>query len=320
MQAELAEVLDRSGAVNSALSDLKRLAQTTSTELQDRATATATAVSVMSANIDGANREVREILSDLESSVQATLSTAQRGADAATQTMTALQVTDRRLVRAFDGGNSHSLERRIVAEVSALSLLQPSERTLALPPVDGWAMSPLALHFIESEASKLGSDSTVVELGSGVSTAWIALALSRLDNPPQFVAVEHDREFATSTTRQLADMGQSANVTVVLAPLEPVEGMKQQWYATDWIASLGKIGLLIVDGPPAGTQTNARFPALPLLLDHLSDRAMIFVDDADRPGEAGMVAEWLKIPGIRRGRNVGRSLVLDFVRETEAHE
>lgn len=222
---------------------------------------------------------------------------------------------DHRLAGALDGGNSHSLERRIVAELSALAILhEPGDR--ALPPIDGWAMSPLAIQFVRSIAMKLSSDSTVIELGSGVSTAWIADALSRMPHPPRFIAVDHDPQYAATTERHIADIADRANASVILAPLDSVtvDDAQQRWYSTGWIEDVDNISLLIVDGPPAGKEPGARYPALPLLVDRLADEATILVDDAERLGEADVIARWMKIPGMRRQGFVGRSLVLEYSR------
>jgi hypothetical protein len=54
----------------------------------------------------------------------------------------------------------------------------------------------------------------------------------------------------------------------------------------------GPIDLLIVDGPPALQDPTSRFPALPLLLDHLSPDAVILMDDGDRQGEKEVVEKW----------------------------
>lgn len=226
---------------------------------------------------------------------------------------------EKRLTLAVDGGNSHSLERRIIAEVSALTLLQATRDFPGLPPFDSWAMSPLAVRFVQSVARDLPADSTIVELGSGISTAWIAFVLSRMAEPPQFVTVEHDPSYAAVTERYLASIDDGGRTRMILAPLETVRvaGESQMWYSTDWTADIRNIGLLIVDGPPAGKNHNARYPALPLLMDRLADRATILVDDAEREGESDIVAKWLKVPGVKRGSTVGRSLVLNFSRDAE---
>ena len=46
------------------------------------------------------------------------------------------------------------------------------------------------------------------------------------------------------------------------------------------------------DGPPRRTQKLARYPALPLLFDHLRDGAIIIVDDGARADEQEIMQLW----------------------------
>ena len=54
-----------------------------------------------------------------------------------------------------------------------------------------------------------------------------------------------------------------------------------------------QIDLLIVDDPPVGCNSLARFPALPVLYKLLSDKAIILIDDANRIGEQKIIELWL---------------------------
>lgn len=227
---------------------------------------------------------------------------------------------ENRLIKAFDGGNSHSLERRLVAELSALALLHEGVRHPDLPPLSGWAMSPLTVRAMRSYAKKLDSRCTIVELGSGISTAWTASALAQLEDAPRYVAVDHSPQYAAATQQYIDDLGVAGSVEIVLAPLEPVtyDGVSAVWYGTDWISDVQNVGLLVVDGPPAGKDSSARFPALPLLVDCLANEATIIIDDVDRPGESEMVSQWLSVPGVTKTGPVGRSMVLAYVRPEPA--
>jgi predicted O-methyltransferase YrrM len=233
-----------------------------------------------------------------------------------------ISVIDRRTALAFDGGNSHSLERRIVSEISAMNLLAGSRSGAALPPFEGWSMAPLAVRYSESVATELAPNQTIVELGSGVSTAWLAYALAQKEQRPRFVSVDHDAAFGAATAQSLSRLGLDGVAEVVVAPLRDVtidEG-ERRWYDTAWLSGVENVGLLIVDGPPAGKVHAARYPALPLLVERLADEAIILVDDADRPGESDMVAQWMKIADVRQMGMVGRSMVLKYTRSGEDSE
>ena len=53
-----------------------------------------------------------------------------------------------------------------------------------------------------------------------------------------------------------------------------------------------KIDFLFVDGPPGKLQPFSRYPALPVLMPHLSPDAHILVDDGLRDNEAKMIDLW----------------------------
>ena len=69
---------------------------------------------------------------------------------------------------------------------------------------------------------------------------------------------------------------------------------KWTWYSADKLFFEKSIDLLLVDGPPFKTQKNARYPALPLLYKHLSDRAVIIIHDTDRKSESESIQQWIE--------------------------
>lgn len=50
--------------------------------------------------------------------------------------------------------------------------------------------------------------------------------------------------------------------------------------------------MLVVDGPPAATGPQARYPSLPMLIDRLAKNATVVLDDAHRRDELKIVEEW----------------------------
>lgn len=74
----------------------------------------------------------------------------------------------------------------------------------------------------------------------------------------------------------------------------------------DSYRNIGAIGFLIegrgpkimvlVDGPPGATGHNARFPAHPKLLNHLSTAKFeLILDDYNRTGEKSVVDKWIDL-------------------------
>ena len=126
----------------------------------------------------------------------------------------------------------------------------------------------------------------VVELGSGVSTVYIAAQLRRISGRVR--AVEHDADWA----RVIED-----RLKLLVAPLEHTEMALDQttWYAAGTLAPLRDepIDALIVDGPPGGPDRPlSRYPALPFFMDALGPNALVVLDDVARPGEREILDRW----------------------------
>jgi hypothetical protein len=70
-------------------------------------------------------------------------------------------------------------------------------------------------------------------------------------------------------------------------------GETYPWYARTAWEDLAGIDLLFVDGPPAATGPQARYPALPLLNKSLSTIATVVLDDLILPDMREVLARWL---------------------------
>jgi predicted O-methyltransferase YrrM len=134
-----------------------------------------------------------------------------------------------------------------------------------------------------------------VECGSGASTLWLALAIRRFGIEGRVVALDHDPTFGGKTRDLLArhDVGDLAEVRD--APLESfsLAGETYSWYARRAWEDLKGIDLLFVDGPPATTGHQARYPALPLLASSLSPVATAVLDDLVVPDMQKVLRLWL---------------------------
>jgi predicted O-methyltransferase YrrM len=164
-----------------------------------------------------------------------------------------------------------------------------------LPLGIGFPMDPPAL----AELARIVSErqpETIVELGSGISSLVMGLTLRRLGRG-HVTTYDHDLDWADETRRRVAALGLSDLVTVVHAPLVEVEveGTRRPWYGLADALPGKPIDLLVVDGPPGTTGGDglARWPAFPMLASHLSDGAVVFVDDVSRKDESTMVRRWL---------------------------
>lgn len=186
---------------------------------------------------------------------------------------------------------------------------------------DAWAMHPDAVDLLEGELRQQ-KPSCVLEFGSGSSTVWIASVMREIHGDAGgslVLSIEQDEEVVSSVSRRLRDEGLERSVRFLVAPLveQVVWGRKTIGYEIT-AASLAELlesarpDFVVIDGP-AG-EPGARFPTLPLVIDHVAVGAPFFLDDALRQGELWAAGEWatskqLKVAGVHligRGVATGR--------------
>ena len=163
-----------------------------------------------------------------------------------------------------------------------------------LPATRDWAASPdLLLVLVDLVITE--RPSLVVECGSGASTLWLALAMRRFGIDGRIVALDHDPVFGAKTRGFLARHDVTDLAEVRDAPLESfsLDGETYSWYARRAWEDLTGIDLLFVDGPPAATGHQARYPALPLLIGSLSPVATAVLDDLVVPDMQKVLRLWL---------------------------
>jgi predicted O-methyltransferase YrrM len=180
-----------------------------------------------------------------------------------------------------------------------LSAILPAHDVL--PATRGWAASPdLLMVLVDLVITE--RPSLVVECGSGASTLWLALAMRRFEIDGRIIALEHDPVFGGKTRDFLArhDVWDLAEVRD--APLESIslDSGTYSWYARRAWKDLKGIDLLFVDGPPATTGHQARYPALPLLSGSLSPVATVVLDDLVVADMQEVLRLWLDVyPNFR---------------------
>lgn len=193
--------------------------------------------------------------------------------------------------------DSEEARREVGALFGQLQALQALDRLLnlphSLPPLRGWAGSPDMLLQVAQRVLATRPQ-VVLECSSGASTV-VAARCCQLTGHGHVYSLEHEAEYAAKTRELLARQGLSEWATVVHAPLETgADGLV--WYRDSALPGEATgAELLVVDGPPAGKDGLARFPALPRLRHRLANRFALMLDDADRPGEREVVARWLKL-------------------------
>jgi hypothetical protein len=163
-----------------------------------------------------------------------------------------------------------------------------------LPATRGWAASPdLLVVLVDLVITQ--RPSLVVECGSGASTLWLALTMRRFGIDGRVIALDHDPVFGGKTRDFLARHDVCGLAEVRDAPLESfsLDGETYSWYARRAWEDLTGIDLLFIDGPPATTGHQARYPALPLLGGSLSPVATAVLDDLVVPDMQEVLRLWL---------------------------
>ena len=182
--------------------------------------------------------------------------------------------------------------RQIEALLDLRTMLQP--RAL-MPPLRDWAASPDVLRWL-AEYVVSRHPELVVECGSGASSLVLGYAV-QMAGYGRVVALEHNDHYAEVTARRVADHGLQDVVEVRHAPLTPWAGPDERewnWYDLTAVRDLEGIGLVFVDGPPAGTGPLSRYPALPVLLPHCADEVTFVLDDTIRPDEVEVSGRWMQ--------------------------
>ncbi|MFO0913193.1 MAG: class I SAM-dependent methyltransferase [Pirellulales bacterium] len=188
---------------------------------------------------------------------------------------------------------------RLVVQLDALH--QPLEEIaprFPLPPmrvVGAWTATP-DLARVLARLIHQQHPQVVVELGSGVSSLVCGYCVER-NGAGHVYSLDHDRQFAQQTRDTLVQHQLQKIVDVIDGPLvtHQLNGKSWRWYDLTGLKDVRSIDLLIVDGPPVTVGHLARYPALPLLAERMSDRAMIVLDDGIRDDERQIVRQWLEL-------------------------
>lgn len=164
------------------------------------------------------------------------------------------------------------------------------------------------LSFIDEERPKF-----IVELGSGVSTIYMARVIKDLGIDATITSIEGDQHWYEHLLKHLRAEDLDAIVALRHVPLKEV-WVKQQcyaWYDTQSLQDLHGVDLLLVDGPPAYGEfvSTNRLPAMACLGRCLAPGAVVMLDDANRHGERQVLQYWLAhyrglalepLPGVER--------------------
>ena len=237
------------------------------------------------------------------------------------------QINDLSRFNAGAGVRARLNNMEVAAEFAAFqylsSVLQPKRY---MPTVGGWSVQfQVVAHIIDHLLNHPKSNLNVVEVGSGMSTSWIGLALQEIGNS-KLISLEHDMKYANKTRNQIKKYDLEDVVTLHLTDLIPhcIENKEYLWYdiksIKDMLSFNDKIDLVFVDGPPGHIGRLSRYPAFELLSSYMKIGTRVVLDDTDRSEEKEVIQKWISdcsklIPGhkLTEIEIVGRSTVLEVV-------
>jgi len=141
----------------------------------------------------------------------------------------------------------------------------------------------------------------VIEFGSGISTLFISKIVEDAEKG-HVTSIEHDESWLRVVRGYLEKM-EISNSTYSLKHVKLTEYEEREdvceWYNVDRIDKLTKdekYELVFVDGPVGSKSEDRynmeRYPAMPNIIENMSDDFVIFLDDTKRPGEKYIEKDW----------------------------
>lgn len=196
---------------------------------------------------------------------------------------------------------NHQYKIQAINEI--MSLLKPR---LPLPAMTGWAATPeLAVAVLKTIITT--QPKKIIELGSGVTTIVSAYAIEKYVPETVLISFDHDPVYADKTRSELKNHQLEQFVTVKNTLLTDVDinGETWRWYDINDQNLTSKIDLLIIDGPPVKTQKYARYPALPVFYEYLSDNGIVILHDTERHTETITMNRWVnELDGLEIMKNI----------------
>ncbi len=178
----------------------------------------------------------------------------------------------------------------LIPIINQLDITKTLPRTNAL---NDYAASPDFLRAIVDIIEK-NKPNLIIEAGSGVSTLIASYSLKKYSPKGKIISFDHDMLFANKTKEEIKNHELEDYSEIIYSDLIQYPEQNFSWYNINEITFKNKIDLVIIDGPPSKLDKFARYPAIPLLLDNMSDKAIIILDDARRKSEQQIINKWKK--------------------------
>jgi hypothetical protein len=232
-------------------------------------------------------------------------------------------------------GKSNILFPEVPLDAADLQVLSddPALEVLTDYEFSSYSMEPTALAFLKHIFNSY-RPTTVVELGSGISTAILSSLLKTLHDEDTFikyVTIDQHAEFADQTREMVERVGSQDIVEMIVTDTKPltIHGRETACYdiQPEVVAEAlegHQADLFIIDGPVGGGQygvAGARFATVPLLRPVAAHESLFFLDDGFRDTELDIAMGWkaLDYVQILGMKAVGKgTLVGCFLGDTNA--
>jgi hypothetical protein len=151
-----------------------------------------------------------------------------------------------------------------------------------LPLESKSSVSPEALNLIINEII-VKKPELIIEVGSGYSTIIIGYCLER-NGKGKLLALEHSKGGYEMMSNLIESHQLKDHIDLVFCPLKVynLDDKDYLWYAFDLNTIKDRAQMLVINGPPPDKQKNIRYPAVPLMYDHLADVATIYFEGGER--------------------------------------
>lgn len=182
-----------------------------------------------------------------------------------------------------------TIYRQIEALMSLFVALRPEK---PFPDSNDYAAAPDVLNML-ARTIFIAQPNLIIETGSGLSTLVMAYCLKRTGKG-KLISLEHDMSYAEVSRNILKLHGLESYAEVLYAPLveHQIHGEKWHWYDCSKITMDRPVDIFFIDGPVQKNIPCARYPAIPLMVSHLSPVAIVLLDDAKRQDETNIVNRW----------------------------
>lgn len=198
--------------------------------------------------------------------------------------------------------------KQIEAFIGMQSYFSSGDLPMVNPERHTWPVSPdFSLYLIGLLEAR--HYNLVIEFGSGISTVVVAKTIAKMARQAptagavEFISFDHLEKFYKETLGRIQQANVAQYARVIHAPLKEIElsGRVVAYY--DCVETLTELAqrhpakslriLVIVDGPPAATGKNARYPAGPLMLTHFAGATIdLLLDDYIRDDEKEIARMW----------------------------